>query len=303
MTPWTLLNSKPWGTRTRWRISPNPTLTGPTTPRGLCSSSTLVRSVPNITFSVQNCNSLNISTDCDKQLAKLIAITALCTDIIFLCDTRLKNDSSSIDKISKVFLCNNNRNYYLHYNSAHNKRGVGILITCDLPCSITHNFTDIESNILGLLLEMDKYIFAIFAVYGPNDNDKTFFSNLAKFVTDLGDVPVIMGGDWNATYSQLPAQSNIDIVNMQSPPSLIRSGWLTDLCASLNLLDPFRGFHPTSRDFTYFPKGARKNRSRIDFFLFLKLCCKIVNLATYHRGCLFLTLITNLFSRFFKRQS
>jgi hypothetical protein len=41
---------------------------------------------------------------------------------------------------------------------------------------------------------MDKYIFAIFAVYGPNDNDKTFFTNIAKFVTDLGDVPVIMGG-------------------------------------------------------------------------------------------------------------
>ncbi len=115
---------------------------------------------------------------------------------------------------------------------------MGILIACNLPCSITHTFSDIESNILGLLLEMDKYIFAIFAVYGPNDNDKTFFSNLAKFVTDLGDVPVIMGGDWNATYSQLPTQSNIDIVNMQSPPSLIRSGWLTDLCASFNLLDP-----------------------------------------------------------------
>jgi hypothetical protein len=33
----------------------------------------LIRSVPDISFSIQNCNSLNISTHCDKQLAKLIA--------------------------------------------------------------------------------------------------------------------------------------------------------------------------------------------------------------------------------------
>jgi hypothetical protein len=92
-----------------------------------------------------------------------------------LSDTRLKNDTTSIDKISKVFLCNNNRNYYFHYNSVYNKRGVGILIACDLPCTVVHTYSDEESNILGLLLEMDKYIFAISAIYGPNDNDKNFF--------------------------------------------------------------------------------------------------------------------------------
>jgi hypothetical protein len=60
---------------------------------------------------------------------------------------------------------------------------------------------------------------------------------------------------------------NPDILNMSSPPSLTRTRWLSDLCSRFNLLDPYRAFHPTRRDFSYFPKGQRKNRSRIDFFL------------------------------------
>jgi exonuclease III len=63
-----------------------------------------------------------------------------------------------------------------------------------------------------------------------------------------------MGGDWNATYSQLPATYNIDMVNMSAPPSIIRAGWLADICNTYNLMDPFRAFHPILRDFTFFPK-------------------------------------------------
>ncbi len=97
--------------RMTWRTSPN-TVTpgGPIDHRGLWFTNTRTRAIPSLTISMQNCNSLNVSTDCDKQLAKLIAITALCTDIIFLSDVRLNDDAFAIDKISKVFLCNNNRN-------------------------------------------------------------------------------------------------------------------------------------------------------------------------------------------------
>jgi hypothetical protein len=115
--------------RTIWRTSPNITTTGGSIDhRGLWFTNTRIRAVPSLTISLQNCNSLNVSTDCDKQLAKLIAITALCSDIIFLSDIRLNDDNGAIDKISKVFLCNNNRNYYFHYNSPYSRRGVGILI-------------------------------------------------------------------------------------------------------------------------------------------------------------------------------
>jgi hypothetical protein len=54
---------------------------------------------------------------------------------------------------------------------------------------------------------------------------------------------------------------------MKTIPSKIRSGWLNDLCIEFELSDPFRAFHPTKRDFTFIPRGNKKNRSRLDFFL------------------------------------
>jgi hypothetical protein len=76
-----------------------------------------------------------------------------------------------------------------------------------------------------------------------------------------------MGGDWNLTYSTLDVPHNPDIINMNSPPSIVRSGWLLDLCEQYSLIDPVRAFHPTVRDYTFVPYGAKKHRSRLDFFL------------------------------------
>jgi hypothetical protein len=105
----------------------------------------------------------------------LIAITALCSDIIFLSDLRMNDDIDAADKISKILICNKNRNYSFHYNSFSNCRGVGILIACDLPCKIIYTFKDTDENILGLVLEYDRNIFSICSIYGPNDNNKNFF--------------------------------------------------------------------------------------------------------------------------------
>jgi exonuclease III len=227
---------------------------------------------------------------CNKQLSKLIAITALCSDIIFLSDLRMNDDNDAVDKISKILICNKNRNYFFHYNSISNCRGVGILIACDLPCKIIYTYKDTDDNILGLVLEYDRNIFSICSVYGPNDNNRKFFSSLSGYLEILGDVPSVIGGDWNATYSQSPSNCNPDTLNMASPPSLIRSGWIADICSSFGLLDLFRAFHPTRKDFTYFPHGARKNRSRIDFFLIsesLLSSCRSCNISPWLSTSLF----------------
>jgi hypothetical protein len=80
-------------------------------------------------------------------------------------------------------------------------------------------------------------------------------------------VPLILGGDWNLTYSTLDVPQNPDVLNMNSTPSIVRSGWLLDLCEQFSLINPFRAFHPTNRDYTFVPHGAKKHRSRLDFFL------------------------------------
>jgi exonuclease III len=217
--------------------------------------------IPQLTFSAQNCNSLNISTECDKQLSKLIAITALRTDIIFLSDIRLNLGIAQIEKIRKIFACNSNKNYDFFYNSSAPRRGVGISVSKSLDICVESSYTDKSENILGLHTVVNGIKMKFCSVYGPNHNDKNFYSNLDSFMSIDPLSATIIGGDWNTTYSTYDTASNPDIINMSNPPpSITRSGWLSDLCKTHDLIDPFRALHPTRRDFTYAPSGQKKNR-------------------------------------------
>ncbi len=146
----------------------------------------------------------------------------------------MNDDITAADKIAKIFLCNSKKNYHFPYNSTSNSRGVGILLALDLPFKITFTYKDNGNNLLGLILESENAIFSVCSIYGPNDNNKALYTLLATHLKDLGDIPVVIGGDWNATYSQSPSNFNLDTLNMASPPSLIRSGWIADLSSSFN---------------------------------------------------------------------
>jgi exonuclease III len=221
---------------------------------------------PNISFSIQNCNSLNSSTSCEKQTKKISAILGLNTTLIFLSDIRLSN-GAKIQDLEKAFACNNTAQYNLFHNSSMNKRGVGILININTMYTILDRYTDPQENILGLKLSLFGYEMWAVAIYGPNNNDNTFFDNLRSLLGRCGDTPVFLGGDWNATISTLNNQENIDIFGMNAPPSNIRSNQIYDICSTFSLTDPFRILHPDKRDFTYIPRTGRLNRSRLDFFL------------------------------------
>jgi exonuclease III len=148
-----------------------------------------------------------------------------------------------------------------------NKRGVGILVANNLNYAVIKEYRDTDENILGLSLKVDDFPVRIFSIYGPNFDNRTFYSKIDEFLSQDSQVAAVLGGDWNTTYSTYPAADNIDVRNMRNPPSLVRSGWLRKICNSHRLTDPFRALHPTLRDFTFIPTGARSNRSRLDFFL------------------------------------
>jgi exonuclease III len=249
----------------RWRLpSPNqaaiPVLG---TPPSLPIPSTF----PKLSFSIQNCNSLNISTVCDKQLTKISALCSFNTDIVFLSDLRLNSDPEHIEKIEKLFLYNKQRSYVFVHNSTKNSRGVGILLASDLNANIMSSKKDDAENILLLTISIGEHILTVTAVYGPNRDTKTFFNNLSSYLRMTSHLPSVIGGDWNTTVSTDPVDHNIDIFKMVAPPSLTRSFWLNEICEELRLCDPFRAIHPTKRDFAFDSRGARNNRSRIDFFL------------------------------------
>ncbi len=79
---------------------------------------------------------------------------------------------------------------------------------------------------------------------------------------------MVFGGDWNATHSILPTDTNPDVFSMRAVPSTARTRRILQLCENFGLSDPYRLLHPDARDFIYIPSGVlRRNRSRIDFFL------------------------------------
>jgi exonuclease III len=219
-----------------------------------------------ISFAIQNCNSLNVSTSCEKQLKKVSSILLLNTTFIFLCDLRLGSGQSS-DEIKKNFACNKIKNYDFFHNSTRNSRGVGILIDKNFNCEILDEFRDANENILGLKVKTEDCTFWLASIYGPNNNDNEFFNRLQALCRYSEGLPMVFGGDWNATICTLNNADNIDTLNMHVPPSNFRSQKIQDLSHEGQLTDPFRALWPGKRDFTYVPRTGRNNRSRLDFFL------------------------------------
>ena len=127
---------------------------------------------------------------------------------------------------------------------------------------------DTDENILIVNCKINNTSIILGSVYGPNlEDNRSFFNKIDEFLNRFKDTPVILGGDWNTTVSDLPPRENPDIFNMLTTPSRSRTGWLVETMATNRLIDPFRFFSPNTRDFSYQPSGSvRNNRSKIDFF-------------------------------------
>ncbi len=129
---------------------------------------------------------------------------------------------------------------------------------------------DYHDNYMLLDISLDNYRFVIGSIYGPNRDELEFFDNLKLDLRNLNpnSNPVVLGGDWNATWDSNPVPTNIDVVNMAGIPSKRRSLQITALARGLSLTDPYRFFNPEKREFTFIPNILNNlNCSRLDFFL------------------------------------
>ena len=203
---------------------------------------------------------------CPKQLKKIEAITNLSGNIIFLSDLRL-NNSDCIADLRRIFLSGSRNRYEFFYNSTRSKRGAGILLSTNLDFQLLDTFKDDCENIIGLHIVISNHNFIITSIYGPNSVDPVFFRDLRRCFSLNPDASIICGGDWNLIDSTADTDLNLDIHSMNSPPSLIRSRALAEVCDFYQLSDTFRALHPDRRDFSYRPKNGQHNRSRIDFFI------------------------------------
>ena len=214
--------------------------------------------------------SLNISTKNDITIQKILAICNTKSDFIFLSDLRLNSSrqSSAIHDVEKHLFFNG---YKFYHNSIIPSRGVGILIKktlCDGGLEILESLKDNECNSLIMKIRINDKILTLASIYGPNhDTELEFFDILLANLKNTRN-PMIIGGDWNATFDISHIGNNLDVTNMRNIPSLRRSNKILQICNELSLIEPFRAQHPFKKEYTFIPSSLNdQNRSRIDFFL------------------------------------
>jgi hypothetical protein len=152
---------------------------------------------------------------------------------------------------------------------------VGILISNNIAdFKLVNNFRDIDGNILLLDAELFGSKITLGALYGPNHNDNQFFESISRELNLRSDREIILGGDLNATWDTREKSLNLDILNMNSVPSVFRSEKFQQIAASFDLTDPYRFKHPLTKDYTFIPNcRLQNNRSRIDWFLISSTLC------------------------------
>jgi exonuclease III len=149
-----------------------------------------------ISLAAQNCNSLNISTNCSKMLKKIAAITTMGKDIIFLSDIRLNRKNDNINDLKNAFLYNGSNAYNFFYNSSKSSRGVRILIKNNLDISDIDGYKDESENILGITCLISGKKIRLISIYGPNlDANTNFFINLRYYLDRDRNIPTVIGGD------------------------------------------------------------------------------------------------------------
>ncbi len=183
-----------------------------------------VSNFPNLSISSINCNSLNMSgVGSLNHKLKIYGITRLRADIIFLSDIRMNSiqNVSCIPQVKNSFRINPYAGYDFYYNSSMNKRGVGILLKKTNSFRIVEEWRDPAENVLllKLILEGNHTPFIIGSIYGPNRYEPAFFDFLRTTLSGTGNIPVILGGDWNCSPSAAPARENPDVLNMNMIPN------------------------------------------------------------------------------------
>jgi exonuclease III len=185
-----------------------------------------------------NCNSLNMSQSARwNQTLKICGVTKLKSDIIFVSDIRVSNKNlvSSENDIRNRCLHNPYEKYTCFFNSSKNKRGVGILIKYDLDYEIIDTRRSEDENLILLHIRIAGTELCLISIYGPNSVDINFFNTIHNLLTNFNNVPAVIGGDFNCTYSTDPVADNIDCLNMSRLPNITHSEKISELCEEFNL--------------------------------------------------------------------
>ncbi len=169
-------------------------------------------------------------------------------DMVFLQETHLEKK----DWVGKV----------LYSAGSSGQRGVAILIRKNFNIKILKQQSDEE----GRWIAMDAELFGIrctfMNIYAPTADLPGFFVDISNAITQFGNSYIVLGGDFNNVRDPKVDKTYKWGVTR---PSQARKA-IDTLEEELDLVDAWRFFHPSHKEFTFY-SHPHISYSRIDYFL------------------------------------
>ena len=177
--------------------------------------------------------------------------------IICLQDTHFTKD---IEKI-----VSNEWGYKVYFNSFNSRsRGVAIFFRNNFEFKVHNTFKDNSGNVLILDLEVENQRITLVNIYGPNNDEPSFYDKLQNSIHKFGNNNIMIVGDWN-----LLLNPDIDGTNYKHINNPNARQKVLKLMSDLNLYDVWREENLEKKLFTWKrkiqPRGIQMGR--LDFFL------------------------------------
>ena len=173
-------------------------------------------------------------------------------DIIFLQDTHFINNSiTNLDRLWP------GKGY--HSCKTSNSRGTSILIRQCIQHNVVSELYGEDGNLVIIVCEISSDIYTLVSVYGPNEDKPTFYKDIDKLLQKLPNDNVIIAGDFNLVMN-LNCDSNYLHDNNASAKKE-----LNNIIHKYELVDVWRHFHPTDKDYTWM-KPTPLKYGRIDMY-------------------------------------
>ncbi len=137
------------------------------------------------------------------------------------------------------------------FSSAQNKtKGVLIHVNRKLNLTIEHLGSDEKGRFVFIRCKIYNNRLALVSIYGPNETDSAFLTQISKTLLEEIDCPLVVGGDFNAVINPALDKSQSDTT--ANPSSKLLNKFITEL----NLIDLWRIQNTKAKDNTF---------SRIDY--------------------------------------
>ena len=134
----------------------------------------------------------------------------------------------------------------------------------DFEIKVHNHQTDSIGNVLILDIEISKVRMSLVSIYGPNEDNPTFYERLQNSIVKFGNDKIIITGDWN-----LLLDPSIDGKNYKKINNPLARQRVLKLIAELKLYDSWREQNGDRKMFTWKRKIGKGDiqMGRLDFFL------------------------------------